>query len=95
MWLADRRGPAFTRTVSGFTASDTISGWTVGVGAEYTLGYGWSIKAEYLYVDFGDFNPSQKCFAVGPGCPVGLDTNVTFNHLRDNIFRAGMNYKFW
>jgi outer membrane immunogenic protein len=28
------------QTVSGFTASDTISGWTVGVGSEYTLGYG-------------------------------------------------------
>ena len=67
----------------------------MGGGAEYALGYGWSVKGEYLYVDFGDFNPSQRCFSVGPGCPVGLDTNVTFNHLRDHIFRAGMNYKFW
>jgi outer membrane immunogenic protein len=83
------------QTVTGFTASDTISGWTVGGGAEYALGYGWSVKGEYLYVDFGDFSPTTSCFAVGPGCPLGLTTNTTFNHLRDHVFRAGMNYKFW
>ena len=30
-----------------------LSGWTAGGGAEYALGYGWSVKGEYLYVDFG------------------------------------------
>ena len=53
------------------------------------------MKGEYLYVDFGDYTTSTTCFAFGPGCPRGLQTNTQVSHLRDHIFRAGMNYKFW
>ena len=83
------------QTTTGFQQSDWISGWTVGAGYEYALGYGWSVKGEYLYVDFGDYTTSTTCFAFGPGCPRGLQTNTQVSHLRDHIFRAGMNYKFW
>jgi len=83
------------QTTTGFQQSDWISGWTVGAGGEYALGYGWSVKAEYLYVDFGDYTTSTTCFAFGPGCPRGLATNTQISHLRDHIFRAGMNYRFW
>jgi outer membrane immunogenic protein len=34
----------------------TRSGWTAGAGWEYALGYGWSIKSEFLYMDFGTKN---------------------------------------
>jgi lipoprotein-anchoring transpeptidase ErfK/SrfK len=30
----------------------TRSGWTVGVGTEYAVGYGWSLKSEFFYVEF-------------------------------------------
>jgi outer membrane immunogenic protein len=83
------------QTTTGVQESLTRSGWTVGGGAEYALGYGWSVKGEYLYVDFGDFDVSTGCLQVGSSCPIGLFTNVTTNHMRDHIFRAGMNYKFW
>jgi outer membrane immunogenic protein len=65
----------------------TMSGWTVGGGIEYAVGYGWSVKSEYLYVQFSD-----KTF-LGPTNPVAL---AAFNtKLNEHIFRAGMNYKFW
>jgi outer membrane immunogenic protein len=64
----------------------TVSGWTVGVGTEYAVGYGWSIKSELLYVDFGTstfFNPNT---------PVA-DSEYRVK-TRDYIWRVGMNYKF-
>src|SRR2546430_3047342 len=46
--------------------SNTRSGWTVGAGYEYALGYGWSVKGEYLYVDLGTFQSfTSRPFATG------------------------------
>ena len=78
---------------TGIQQTNTRSGWTVGGGLEYALGYGWSVKGEFLYVDFGDWN-TLNCVAVGPGCPTGTITNVNVN-LKDYVWRAGMNYRFW
>jgi outer membrane immunogenic protein len=69
--------------------SNTRSGWTVGAGLEYALGYGWSAKSEYLYVDFGTF----QSFTSGP-----FATDIVFPRdvkLNEHIVRAGLNYKFW
>src|SRR5207249_6000856 len=69
--------------------SNTRSGWTVGGGIEYALGYGWSAKAEFLYVDFGTFST----FTSAPfGTADVLPRDVK---LKDYIWRAGLNYKFW
>src|SRR6516162_8465393 len=74
---------------TGHQESNTRTGWTVGAGYEYALGYGWSIKGEYLYVKFDDFRTfTTPPFGVGDIAP----RNVK---LYDNIIRAGMNYKFW
>ncbi|MDI1266974.1 MAG: porin family protein [bacterium] len=73
----------------------TRYGWTAGAGAEYALMNGWSIKAEYLYVDLGRIDTtSANLTAFAP--PIAFPTNV-FTHsidLRSNIVRAGINYKF-
>jgi outer membrane immunogenic protein len=79
------RGPIIT----GHQESNTRIGWTVGGGLEYAVGYGWSVKGEYLYVKFDDYTTfTTGPFAVGTVSPreVKLD---------DHIWRAGMNYKFW
>ena len=66
----------------------TRSGWTVGVGTEYALGYGWSLKSEFLYVEFDRTgflpfpNPEQLRLA---------DFNIK---IRDYVSRVGLNYKF-
>jgi outer membrane immunogenic protein len=65
---------------------NTVNGWTAGVGAEYALGYGWSIKGEYLYMDF------RNSTYFTPTTPVALsEFNV---HLRQSAVKFGMNYKF-
>jgi outer membrane immunogenic protein len=61
-----------------------LSGWVIGAGLEYALGYGWSSRGEYLYEDFSthlDFNPANG--------------NLTNFRLYNHVFRVGMNYKFW
>jgi outer membrane immunogenic protein len=72
--------------------TDRRTGWTVGVGTEYAVGYGWSIRSEFLYVDLGrytTFTNVQPPFVSGFG-PL---TNLSVK-LHDYIWRVGMSYKF-
>lgn len=87
---------AFTDTFAGATESGTIRdtrvGWTAGVGGEYAVGNGWSLKAEYLYVDLGRSSMTSNNLNIGFALPA-----QTFTHsfdLKSNIVRVGMNYKF-
>ncbi len=67
-------------------------GWTIGGGWEYALGYGWSIKSEYLYVDLGRFTTFNS---IIPGNI--LTANIIGPRevrLTDHIWRVGMNYSF-
>ena len=63
--------------------STTNAGWTVGGGIEFAIVGHWTAKAEYLYVDLGNFNCSLACGAV--------TQNVSFTA---NVFRGGVNYRF-
>jgi outer membrane immunogenic protein len=65
---------------------NTRAGWTAGAGVEGAVGGGWSIKAEYLYIDLGRSSVSASAF----GAPV-FQIN---NRVTDNIARLGVNYKF-
>lgn len=69
--------------IVGFAASSSSNqlGWTVGAGLEYAFLGNWTAKLEYLYVDLGSFDAG-----VAPAV-----NNVSF---KENIVRAGLNYKF-
>jgi outer membrane immunogenic protein len=68
----------------GFSSgTSTNAGWTLGGGLEVALPGNWSAKAEYLRVDLGGFNCS--------GCTPAPSGNVS---LQENVFRAGLNYRF-
>jgi outer membrane immunogenic protein len=62
--------------------SATNAGWTAGGGIEFALPGHWSAKAEYLYVDLGNFS----CGTCGP-----TPQTVSFTA---NLFRGGINYRF-
>jgi outer membrane immunogenic protein len=81
-------GAGFIAQGAGLAAiqKNTLNGWVVGVGAEYALGYGWSIKGEYLYMDF------QESTYFTPTTPIAISEFKT--HLRQSVARFGMNYKF-
>jgi len=63
--------------------SDTRAGWTVGAGIEAAIVDRWTAKVEYLYTDLG----SSSCSAAS----CGINTNVS---ARNNLLRAGLNYRF-
>jgi outer membrane immunogenic protein len=69
-----------------FSTSKTLTGWTVGAGVEWAFWNNWTAKFEYLHIDFtntgGDIN------FVNPTASISVD------HLRDEVVRAGVNYKF-
>ena len=85
----------FATALETASASKTKAGWTVGGGVEAGLWSNWSVKAEYLYVDFGSVSTnSANLTAFVP--PIAFPTNV-FSHsldLRSNIVRVGLNYRF-
>jgi outer membrane immunogenic protein len=74
----------FTNSVTIASFRDDNWGWTVGGGLEGALGGGWSLKAEYLYVDI------DNLFA----CSAAVCAITNFAHFRGNILRGGVNYKF-
>ncbi len=72
-------------TIAGFTSGRTSVGYTYGSGIEAALGGNWTGKIEYLYVDLGR---RSDVFATAVG------TQVLNTRIHDNIFRAGVNYRF-
>jgi outer membrane immunogenic protein len=85
----------FATAAESASMSQTRTGWTVGAGTEYALMNGWSVKAEYLYVDLGrQSTTSTNLTAFTPA--IAYPSNV-YTHsvdLRTNIVRVGLNYKF-
>jgi outer membrane immunogenic protein len=66
------------------------AGWTAGAGIEWAFANRWSAKVEYLYLDVGTNSVTIPTGGNAPFGPVTVSTRWT-----DNIFRAGINYRFW
>jgi len=69
-----------------------LPGWTVGGGIEYAFDMHWSIKVEYLYMDFG--TSSVTLAASGPLGPAPLGPIGISTLWIDNAVRGGINYRF-
>jgi outer membrane immunogenic protein len=65
------------------------SGWTAGGGIETHISGNWTAKLEYLHIDLGS-TTNMFAFQFG-GVPFAFSTTSS---LRDDIVRAGLNYKF-
>ena len=69
--------------------SHTLVGWAVGGGVEWSIANNWSVKAEYLYMDLGEF--SYIGATDIPGSPLRWGADVK---AREQFARVGLNYKF-
>lgn len=70
----------------------TKAGWTVGGGAEWALNRNWTLKGEYLYVDFGSVTSGGTiAFLAAPANNAPLSNSAD---LTAHIGRVGVNYKF-
>jgi len=64
-------------------------GFTAGAGVEFALVDNWTAKMEYLYIDTGSISGSATVPAS-----LGGGTFTETAAIRDNVFRAGVNYRF-
>jgi outer membrane immunogenic protein len=93
----------------GLVTPRTRVGWTVGGGVEGALDNNWSLKAEYLYVDYGRYGRNLGTFTsvgsvntlntplTGLNTVVDTTTRVTgtgSSRITDHVFRVGINYRF-
>ena len=85
--------PVLGGAVHAGSDTQTRVGFAVGGGLEYAFGNNWSLKAEYLYVNLGSERHDVPLIAPG-GVASGYSWSNT-DRLRENIVRAGINYKFW
>jgi outer membrane immunogenic protein len=72
--------------VQGETLTETMTGWTAGVGTEYAITDNLLVRVEYRYSDFGD-----KADLFADGLPPGGHT--IFNLASQDI-GLGLSYKF-
>ena len=76
-----------TAAFGDFTNEQTRWGYAVGGGIEAKIAQGWTLKGEYLYVDFA----SQGYFNPAPAAGINIRSDVpVYSH----ILRLGLNYHF-
>jgi opacity protein-like surface antigen len=74
------------------SATQTKVGWTIGGGVEYALNQNLSLKAEYLYIDFGGVAGAAYGLAPSPVPPfIGSFSTGNFTA---NVTRIGLNWRF-
>jgi outer membrane immunogenic protein len=76
------------------TAATTNVGWVLGAGVETAIGGNWTAKLEYLHVDLGRTTNTFTVILPGLLGPPFPFTPTTSSEIRDNIIRAGLNYRF-
>ena len=88
--FASCNGPGGANGAETAFFSAVKTGYAVGGGVEKAIGRNWTVKAEYLYADFGSVTGTGIVPATGGG-PQTLTHRFD---LKANIVRAGLNYRF-
>jgi outer membrane immunogenic protein len=79
----------------GEQANFTMSGYTVGGGLEWIFAQGWSVFAEYNYMDFGTKSVNLLSTGMVPGFGVAGDlVDTAAIKLKTQTAIVGVNYKF-
>jgi outer membrane immunogenic protein len=76
---------------TGFGSSSQVkAGWVVGGGGEWMLDRSWSVRAEYLYVDFGSLTVSVPV----TNTPAYAQTMSVDAALKASLARVGLNFQY-
>jgi outer membrane immunogenic protein len=79
--------------VMGFSSEQVKPGIAAGAGLEWRWDSHWSLRGEYLYIEFSDINGFAN--VSGPASPPGSFTQLTQKAtFSQNIGRAALSYKF-
>ncbi len=96
-YVYDCGGQGAVPSMFNFGHSETLTGWTLGAGAEYALNPSWSLKAEYQHFDFGKMSYSYGGSTPVPTVPASWGWNSHLNGKTDVSVTAdavslGVNY---
>lgn len=94
-WTRGYGAAVVTGGFVGKSANFGMTGYTVGGGLEWMFTPGWSVFAEYNYMDFGTKNVNFPSTGIVPGFGAAgalADTNAI--RLTVQTVLAGVNYKF-
>jgi outer membrane immunogenic protein len=85
---------AVTLPFTGGTASfsNTPSGWTAGGGVEWAFVPNWTLRMEYLHLEFDNVGTSYASTVFAPG-PIPSTTHITSNN-GVQVWRIGLSYLF-
>ena len=72
--------------------SNTPSGWTAGGGIEWAFLPSWTVRMEYLHLEFDNVATNYTSTVFAPGASTAT-THITSNN-GVNVFRLGVNYLF-
>jgi outer membrane immunogenic protein len=82
-------GPGFEIRES---ATRLRSGWLAGVGIEHAIAGNWSVKAEYVYIDFQDKSETLSGVVInGPVTPAAQNFEI---RQWMQLVKFGLNYRF-
>ncbi|HVB89660.1 MAG TPA: outer membrane beta-barrel protein [Beijerinckiaceae bacterium] len=85
----------FANASESAAVSQTKTGYAVGAGVEAGLWTNWTVKAEYLYVDFGRLSTTSTNLTTGGGFLLWPENQFTHSiRLSASIARVGLNYHF-
>lgn len=73
------------------SAEENHFGWAAGVGGEFLVTDGWTVRAEWLHVDLGkeDYHLKGTTWAGVPHVTDSFPAELEFD-----VFRVGVNYNF-
>ncbi len=78
--------------------SNTINGWSLGLGIEFPITQNLTINGEYLYANFGSVNVQNSVYNTVGGFGTDYQSLVSplsaTAHLYANFLKVGLNYKF-
>jgi len=78
--------------IGGSRDASNARGYAFGGGAEWAISRGWTLKAEYLRVDFGSLRTSGPIYPEQ--LPLQGNPFTSSADLTANLFRAGLNHRF-
>jgi outer membrane immunogenic protein len=79
-------------TAGASSATQRKLGWTIGGGMEWALPANWTLKAEYLYLDFGSVSTTAQ--VTNPSLVFDPNALTTKANLLARLARLGLNFRF-
>ena len=81
----------FTSTAP--STSSTFAGWAAGAGAEWAFLPNWTLRVEYLHLQFDNIGESYAFTGTAAGFPFTTTSHVSAN-IGVDVARVGVNYLF-